>query len=93
MALQQNVSLERNQSFVGKTLDVLIEGRGDGVSLGRSYRDAPEIDGLVIIEDELPVGTMIPVRITGAMIYDLIGVVDKLSNRVDSNLLQISLTN
>lgn len=77
MELQQDISLERNQSFVGSTLDVLIEGQGDGISLGRSYRDAPEIDGLVIIEDELAVGEMIPVRITGAMTYDLTGVVDK----------------
>jgi len=42
--------------------------------VGRSYRDAPEIDGLVLIEGELPVGEMVPVRITGAMEYDLIGV-------------------
>jgi len=66
MERQQRISLERNQSFVGKTLDVLIEGQGDGISLGRSYRDAPEIDGMVIIEGEIPVGSMAPVRITGA---------------------------
>jgi len=74
MERQQRISLERNQSFVGKTLDVLIEGQGDGISLGRSYRDAPEIDGMVIIEGEIPVGSMAPVRITGAMVYDLAGV-------------------
>jgi len=76
MELQQTISLERNQRFIGQTLDVLIEGHGDGLSLGRSYRDAPEIDGLVIIEEELPIGAMLPVRITGAMTYDLTGVVD-----------------
>jgi len=75
MEAQQQISLERNQSFVGKTLDVLIEGSGDGISMGRSYRDAPEIDGLVIVEGEVPVGQMTPVRITGAMTYDLSGVV------------------
>jgi ribosomal protein S12 methylthiotransferase len=74
MELQQAISLEKNQAFVGKTLDVLVEGVGDGLSLGRSYRDAPEIDGLVIVEGELPVGEMLPVRITGAMMYDLTGV-------------------
>lgn len=84
MTLQQNISLERNQSFVGKTLDVLIEGEGDGVSLGRSYRDAPEIDGLVIVEDELPVGAMVPIRITGAMVYDLTGVVDDDRRRIEA---------
>src|SRR5512136_2156592 len=39
MALQQGISLERNQRFMGKNLDVLFEGYGDGVSIGRSYRD------------------------------------------------------
>ena len=76
MELQQGISLERNQTFVGQTLDVLIEGQGDGISIGRSYRDAPEIDGLVIVEGALPVGEMVPVRINGAMAYDLTGVAD-----------------
>jgi ribosomal protein S12 methylthiotransferase len=77
MSAQQHISLERNQAFVGKTLDVLIEGHGDGVSMGRSYRDAPEIDGLVIVEGELSTGQIYPIRITGAMAYDLSGVVAK----------------
>ena len=76
MATQQAISLEKNQSFVGKTFDVLVEGQGDGLSLGRTYRDAPEIDGLVIIEDDLPVGEILPVRINGAMAYDLTGTVE-----------------
>jgi ribosomal protein S12 methylthiotransferase len=75
MARQQAISLERNQGFVGRELDVLIEGQGDGLSLGRTYRDAPEIDGMVIIEGEIPVGELLPVRITGAMPYDLSGVI------------------
>jgi ribosomal protein S12 methylthiotransferase len=73
MELQQGISLERNQTFVGKTLNVLIEGQGDGISVGRSYRDAPEIDGLVIVENHHPIGEMIPVHINGAMVYDLTG--------------------
>ncbi len=77
MEAQQSISLQKNQSFIGKTLDVLVEGQGDGISLGRTYRDAPEIDGMVIIESEVPVGEMVPVRITGAMPYDLSGVLDK----------------
>ena len=87
MEVQQNISLSKNQSFVGKTLDILVEGHGEGededgnptgdlLSLGRSYRDAPEIDGYVIVEGELPVGEIVPVRITGATTYDLIGTVD-----------------
>lgn len=73
MALQQPISLAKNQEQVGKILPVLIEGHGDGVSVGRSYRDAPEIDGLVIIPGELPLGEMVPVKIDGAMTYDLTG--------------------
>ncbi|MGW8250146.1 MAG: 30S ribosomal protein S12 methylthiotransferase RimO, partial [Anaerolineales bacterium] len=89
MELQQGISLQINQAYVGKTLHVLAEGHGqveaeDGsiipgeiISLGRSYRDAPEIDGMVIVEGELPVGEIVPVRITGGMAYDLTGVVDR----------------
>ncbi len=73
MELQQGISLEKNQAYVGRTLDVLVEGSGDGLSLGRSYRDAPEIDGMVIVEGEAPTGTFAPVRINGAMAYDLSG--------------------
>jgi ribosomal protein S12 methylthiotransferase len=76
MESQQAISLQINQTFIGRTLDVLVEGQGDGISLGRSYRDAPEIDGMVIIEGDLPVGEISPVRITGAMTYDLSGVVE-----------------
>lgn len=74
MELQQSISLAKNRALIGRTLDVLIEGQGDGVSVGRTYRDAPEIDGLVLLEEELPVGEMVPVRITAAMEYDLYGV-------------------
>ncbi len=74
MELQQPISMQVNQSFVGKTLDVLVEGFDKGLSIGRSYRDAPEIDGLVLVEGRLPIGEIAPVRITGAMAYDLTGV-------------------
>jgi len=76
MQVQQDISLQRNQEFIGRTLPILVEGANDGLSVGRSYRDAPEIDGMVIVEGELPVGEMVPVRITGAMVYDLVGTVD-----------------
>jgi len=97
MALQQHISLEKNQALVGKTLDVLVEGTGDGLSLGRSYRDAPEIDGMVIIEGEVPPGEMVPVRISGAMAYDLSGTVATvpatvigLSKRIKENYSEIT---
>jgi ribosomal protein S12 methylthiotransferase len=73
MAVQQRISLERNRALVGRMLDVLIEGQGDGLSVGRSTRDAPEIDGLVLVQTELPVGKIVPVRITAALEYDLVG--------------------
>jgi len=74
MELQQGISMQINQSFVGKTLDVLTEGFDNGITVGRSYRDAPEIDGMVLIEGEPEIGQIVPVRITGAMAYDLAGV-------------------
>jgi len=78
MTLQQGISLALNQQWVGKRLDVLLEGVGDGITVGRSYRDAPEIDGLVIIPEERPVGGIVSVEITEALPYDLVGsVVDE----------------
>jgi ribosomal protein S12 methylthiotransferase len=74
MLLQQNISLTRNQALVGKTLQVLVEGYNDGISVGRSYRDAPEIDGMVFVEGEAEVGEIVPVMINGAMTHDLAGV-------------------
>jgi ribosomal protein S12 methylthiotransferase len=82
MTLQQRISLENNQALVGRTLDVLIEGHGEvegtqePIAVGRSYRDAPEIDGLVFVEGQPPIGELVPVRITGAMPYDLSGEVE-----------------
>ena len=76
MALQQPISLAKNQALVGQTLPVLVEGYGDGVTVGRSYRDAPEIDGYVIVPGELPLGEIVPIHIDGAMNYDLTGYPD-----------------
>ena len=80
MASQQPISLARNQAQIGKRLDVLVEGLGEDeaqrpVLLGRSYRDAPEVDGLVLIPDapSASPGDMLSVHVTGAMPYDLIG--------------------
>lgn len=71
MTLQQGISLQMNQEHVGRTLDVLIEGRDKDISIGRSYRDAPEIDGLVFVEGKCEIGEIVPVTVTGAMPYDL----------------------
>jgi ribosomal protein S12 methylthiotransferase len=81
MVLQQGISLQINQSYVGQTLDVLVEGFDfdNGITIGRSYRDAPEIDGWTFIEGLTPdqaeakIGNILPVKITGALAYDLTG--------------------
>ena len=76
MKLQQKISLEVNKSFLDKDLPCIIESvSNDGTVVARSYRDAPEVDGLVYIEtDELPVpGDIETVHITGCDEYDLYG--------------------
>ena len=73
MALQQKISLAKNKQWIGKELQVLVEGVGDGVSIARSYRDAPEVDGVVMVQQELPIGDFVRVKITQAMEYDLLG--------------------
>lgn len=74
MELQRSISLERNRLQVGRVLPVLVEGHGDGVSLTRSYRDAPEIDGYVLLPGESAVGEMVQARIVAALEYDLTAV-------------------
>ena len=74
MQLQADISLQKNQSYIGKTMDILVEGFNEGISVGRSYRDAPEIDGLVFVEGEMTIGALSPVRITDALVHDLVGI-------------------
>lgn len=73
-ALQEEISHSRNEEWVGREMDVLIEGIGDGISVGRSFRDAPEIDGLVLLDEVLTVGDLVRVQISGALTHDLIAV-------------------
>ncbi len=70
-AHQESISFELNCSWIGKEMDVLVEGYGSGMSVARSFRDAPEIDGLVFIQSKLPIGKISRVRITDAMTHDL----------------------
>jgi len=72
MLLQQEISLERNRQQVGRELRVLLDGAGEGLSIGRTYRDAPEIDGMVLIPQELRPGRFITARIVAAQEYDLV---------------------
>ncbi|HEY9741739.1 MAG TPA: 30S ribosomal protein S12 methylthiotransferase RimO [Coleofasciculaceae cyanobacterium] len=75
MEVQQAISLKKNQDSVGKAVDVLIEQEhpSTGELLGRSARFAPEVDGLVYVQGEAPLGTIVKVEITDADIYDLYG--------------------
>jgi ribosomal protein S12 methylthiotransferase len=72
MTLQQEISLKKNQLWIGKNLFVMVEGFNEGISIGRSYRDAPEIDGMVFIEGELSIGNIHEVMITDALVHDLV---------------------
>lgn len=75
MEEQQQVSLKNNKKVVGKKLEVLVEGMlEDGTYFGRTYKDAPEIDGYAFIETEkeLPLGEYTKVKIKKAQEYDLI---------------------
>jgi len=75
MAVQQPISLKKNQAEVGKVVDVLIEQEHPqtGELIGRSARFSPEVDGLVYVEGEAQLGSMVPVAIANADIYDLYG--------------------
>jgi ribosomal protein S12 methylthiotransferase len=76
MTRQRRISLERNESWVSREMEVLVETRGEqGEWVGRSFRDAPEIDGTVKISagrGTPPLGTFARVRVTAAEPYDLI---------------------
>ena len=71
--LQEKISLEKNQQWIGRTLQVLVEGIDRTIVVGRSYRDAPEIDGLVIAQGQARVGQLVDVHIDGALVHDLSG--------------------
>jgi ribosomal protein S12 methylthiotransferase len=73
MLTQQEISLKRNKTLVGRTLDVLFEGSQEELFVGRSYRDAPEIDGFVFARGQAQVGEIMPVHVSSALVYDLAG--------------------
>ena len=77
MALQQEISADKAASRIDDEMSVLIEGYlyEDDIYIGRTYMDAPKVDGNVFVraEEELISGDIVPVRITGANEYDLMG--------------------
>jgi len=78
MTVQQDISKEVQQRFIGQTLKILIDEKQkgeEGVYLGRSEYDAPEVDGIVYVysKEKLTSGDFITVKITDAYEYDLVG--------------------
>jgi len=77
MEVQQNISREKHRAFIGKTVEVLVEGFSEETDLllqGRTSQQAPDIDGVVLINDgRASVGDMVKVLVTDSMEYDLIG--------------------
>lgn len=71
MTLQQGISQARNDSWVGRSLRVLVEDEQEGWLVGRSHRDAPEIDGLVFVDGKAERGSIIETKVTSAEPYDL----------------------
>jgi ribosomal protein S12 methylthiotransferase len=75
MQIQQPISLKRNRLEIGKVVNVLIEQENPetGELIGRSARFSPEVDGLVYVSGEAQLGTLVPVVIQDADVYDLYG--------------------
>ena len=74
MMLQQDINYKKNKDLVGTTQKVLVDiANEQGTSLGRTYRDSPEIDNYVKIKGKVEPGEFYNIKITDAMEYDLIG--------------------
>ncbi|GAB4333336.1 MAG: 30S ribosomal protein S12 methylthiotransferase RimO [Dehalococcoidia bacterium] len=78
MAIQQRISAKRARRFVGRELELLVEGAGEDESgepvvVGRTYREAPEVDGVVVARGRARPGDRVPVRIDSSSEYDLFG--------------------
>ena len=77
MELQQEIAFERAENMIGREVLVMIEGKvaDENVYVGRTYMDAPNVDGLIFVEtsEELMSGDFAKVKVTGALEYDLIG--------------------
>jgi ribosomal protein S12 methylthiotransferase len=75
MQAQQPISWKKNQAQISKVVDVSIEQHNPatGESIGRSARFAPEVDGVVYVRGNVRLGSMVPVAIDDADVYDLYG--------------------
>ena len=77
MELQEEIIFDRNEEMKGRELFVFIEGKvaDENAYVGRTYRDAPDVDGYIFLntDEELATGDIVKARVTGAYEYDLIG--------------------
>ncbi len=92
MQVQQPISLRKNQSEIGAVVDVLVEQEHPetGALIGRSARFAPDVDGLVYVEGLARLGSMVPVMITDADVYDLYGHVANHQTQLRGALSRVS---
>lgn len=85
MEVQQNISRDKHRAFIGKTIEVVVEGLSEETDLllqGRMSQQAPDIDGVVLINDgQAKVGQFVQVKVTDSMEYDLIGEIVATSSR------------
>lgn len=93
MAAQQPISLKNNQAEIGKVVDVLIEQEhpGSGQLIGRSPRFAPDVDGLVYVQGQARLGSLVTVAIDNADIYDLYGHVADKQTQLRGALSRVSV--
>ncbi len=77
MELQQEIAFDQAEAMIGREVLVMVEGKvvDEDAYVGRTYRDAPNVDGLIFIhtQEELVSGDFARVKVTGALEYDLIG--------------------
>ena len=73
LEIQHDISLEKNEAFIGQTLKILIDKSGEDVCVGRTEYDSPEIDNIVHIQNSAEPGTFVKVDIKRANEYELIG--------------------
>ncbi len=77
MELQQDISMDNSEKLIGREMQVMIEGKvaDENAYIGRTYMDAPNVDGNIFVhtDEELMTGDFVRVRVTGALEYDLIG--------------------
>jgi ribosomal protein S12 methylthiotransferase len=94
MQVQQPISLRRNQAEVGKVVDVLIEQENPdtGELVGRSARFSPEVDGLVYLQGNARLGSIVPVAINAADVYDLYGHIADTHTQLRGALSRVSVT-